>query len=74
MANWSDPRIAAVRNRRRRSAARDVAVDAGLRSYMLSVYNYMASGVLLTGIVAFCFAMSGMAARDFLRRRHPANG
>jgi len=34
------------------SAARDV----GLRSYMLSVYNYMASGVLLTGIVALLFA------------------
>jgi uncharacterized protein len=33
--------------------------DAGLRSYMLSVYNYMASGVLLTGIVAFAFAKSG---------------
>ncbi|UTW55196.1 Bax inhibitor-1/YccA family protein [Kordiimonas sp. SCSIO 12610] len=26
--------------------------DAGLRAYMLKVYNYMASGVLLTGIVA----------------------
>ncbi|GHF16816.1 membrane protein [Kordiimonas sediminis] len=26
--------------------------DAGLRSYMLKVYNYMASGVLLTGIIA----------------------
>ena len=37
------------------------ARDAGLRSYMLSVYNYMASGVLLTGIVALGFAMSGMA-------------
>src|SRR5918997_1127670 len=34
------------------------ARDAGLRSYMLSVYNYMASGVLLTGIVALLFAMS----------------
>jgi uncharacterized protein len=32
------------------------ARDAGLRSYMLSVYNYMASGVLLTGIVAMLFA------------------
>lgn len=30
--------------------------DAGLRSYMLKVYNYMASGVLLTGIVALLFA------------------
>jgi FtsH-binding integral membrane protein len=28
------------------------ARDAGLRSYMLKVYNYMASGVLLTGVVA----------------------
>ncbi len=32
--------------------------DAGLRSYMLKVYNYMASGVLLTGIVALLFANS----------------
>ena len=36
--------------------AMDQAVDAGLRSYMLSVYNYMASGVLLTGIVALLFS------------------
>ncbi|MBK1656776.1 Bax inhibitor-1/YccA family protein [Paracraurococcus ruber] len=28
------------------------AVDAGLRAYMLRVYNWMASGLLLTGIVA----------------------
>lgn len=34
--------------------------DAGLRSYMLSIYNYMASGVLLTGIVAILFSMGGM--------------
>jgi FtsH-binding integral membrane protein len=39
------------------------ARDAGLRSYMLKVYNYMASGVLLTGIVALLFASSGMAAQ-----------
>jgi FtsH-binding integral membrane protein len=38
------------------SAAR----DAGLRSYMLKVYNYMASGVLLTGIIAFGFANSSL--------------
>ncbi len=30
-----------------------VAVDEGLRSYMLGVYNYMALGVALTGIVAY---------------------
>ncbi|HCB76876.1 MAG TPA: hypothetical protein DEP91_12025, partial [Sphingomonas bacterium] len=45
-----------------RAGSRDAAYDAGLRSYMLSVYNYMASGVLLTGIVALLFANSGMAA------------
>src|SRR5688500_13387181 len=41
------------------------ARDAGLRSYMLKVYNYMASGVLLTGIVAMLFANSGYAAQVF---------
>lgn len=32
--------------------------DAGLRAYMLNVYNYMASGVLLTGIVALAASQS----------------
>ena len=27
-------------------------MDEGLRAYMLKVYNYMASGILLTGLVA----------------------
>ena len=35
-----------------RTADRAV-IDEGLRSYMLKVYNYMASGLALTGIVAF---------------------
>src|SRR6202167_856593 len=30
-----------------------VAIDAGLRAYMIRVYNYMASGVALTGVVAW---------------------
>jgi len=42
------------------------ARDAGLRSYMLSVYNYMASGVLLTGIVALALAMTGVAQAIFM--------
>ena len=33
-------------------ADRTVAIDAGLRAYMLRVYNYMAMGVGLTGLVA----------------------
>ena len=40
-----------------RSVSRDpAAFDAGLRKHMLRVYNYMASGVLLTGIVAMLVA------------------
>ncbi len=35
------------------AARTGVAVDEGLRAYMLSVYNYMAAGVALTGIVAY---------------------
>lgn len=34
-------------------SAAGVEIDAGLREYMLSVYNYMASGLALTGIVAY---------------------
>jgi FtsH-binding integral membrane protein len=64
MANWQDPQTTTGVN----PAAATVGVpraarDAGLRSYMLSVYNYMASGVLLTGIVAMLFAPY---ARDVL--------
>jgi uncharacterized protein len=62
MANWSDPRMTAGAAAAS-VGSRDAAFDAGLRSYMLSVYNYMASGVLLTGIVAYLFANSGMAAQ-----------
>ena len=36
-----------------------VVMDEGLRAYMLKVYNYMATGILLTGIVALMsFKMS----------------
>ena len=41
----------------RASAATTAAVlDAGLRAYMLRVYNWMSSGLVLTGIVAFAIA------------------
>jgi uncharacterized protein len=64
MANGFDPRVSATA--RPTTVGREgVAFDAGLRSYMLSVYNYMASGVLWTGIVALLFAMSGMAQQVF---------
>ncbi len=39
-----------------RDAAVQAEFDAGLRSHMLKVYNYMASGVMLTGIMAYVVA------------------
>lgn len=36
----------------------DADIDEGLRAYMLQVYNYMASGLLLTGIIAYAAASS----------------
>jgi hypothetical protein len=39
------------------SAATTAAVlDAGLRAYMLRVYNWMSSGLLLTGVIAYAIA------------------
>src|SRR4028118_1554677 len=61
MQNWSDPRTTAAPTAAPSVGVPRAARDAGLRSYMLSVYNYMASGVLLTGIVALLFASSGLA-------------
>ncbi len=61
MQNQFDPRQPAV-NTATVGVPR-AARDVGLRSYMLSVYNYMASGILLTGIVAMLFANSGYAAQ-----------
>jgi len=67
MAIWNDPQptgtgFGASPNL---GGARAHVVDAGLRRYMLSIYNYMASGVLLSGVVALLFATSGMAAAVF---------
>jgi FtsH-binding integral membrane protein len=39
-----------------RAAETAVVLDAGLRAYMLRVYNWMASGLVLTGIVAYGIA------------------
>ena len=40
-------------------------VDVGLRDYMLRIYNYMASGLALTGIVAYVAAYSGFIAHIY---------
>ena len=62
MANAFDPRSAAKAAPGASARREAVGFDTGLRTYMLSIYNYMASGILLTGIVALLFARSGYAA------------
>jgi FtsH-binding integral membrane protein len=59
MANWSDPRPGATPFATAADRRSDT-FDAGLRRYMLSVYNYMFSGILLTGLVAMFFSWGGM--------------
>jgi FtsH-binding integral membrane protein len=51
------------------SATTTAVLDAGLRAYMLRVYNWMASGLLLTGIVAYAIAHTG--AMDAFYQRTP---
>jgi hypothetical protein len=41
------------------SADTQVGIDVGLRDYMLRIYNYMASALALTGIVAYAAAAGG---------------
>jgi FtsH-binding integral membrane protein len=41
------------------TAASSAVLDAGLRAYMLRVFNWMASGLLLTGIIAYAIANTG---------------
>ena len=42
------------------AAADGAALDTGLRQYMLRVYNWMSSGLLLTGIVAYGVANTSL--------------
>lgn len=72
MANWNDPQpgtrhggmgFGASPSLNGEALARGATYDMGLRKHMLGIYNYMASGVLLSGIVALLFANSGLAAQ-----------
>ena len=46
------------------TAAARAAIDEGLRQYMLRVYNYMASGLALTGIIAYITANASVVMND----------
>ena len=45
-------------------AAESVGIDEGLRAYMLKVYNYMTTALLLTGLVAFFFGKASIVTDD----------
>ena len=47
------------------TSAETHVLDEGLRAYMLKVYNYMASGIFLTGIISLLlFKLSVVMAPD----------
>ena len=35
-------------------------IDEGLRAYMLRVYNYMTTGLLITGLIAYFFGKASV--------------
>lgn len=59
--NFTDPFATA----QGRAQARAVEMDAGLRAYMLKIYNYMASALALTGVVALFTANNEAMLRLF---------
>jgi hypothetical protein len=65
MANWNDPQptrtsFGASPSLNGEMVGGRVGYDEGLRSHMLKIYNYMASGVLLSGVVAMLFGNSAI--------------
>jgi hypothetical protein len=48
-------------------AAQTAVLDQGLRAYMLRVYNWMSSGLLLTAIVAYAVANTGLRDAFYTR-------
>jgi len=44
--------------------ADSAVIDEGLRSYMLKVYNYMTTGLLLTGLVSFFFGKASIISNE----------
>jgi uncharacterized protein len=57
-----------------RAGTTDLAFDAGLRAHMIRVYNYMASGLALSGIVAFAVANNPTLHAMFFTMGRTAGG
>ncbi len=60
MSDWKDAQRTQTNFGSVPRAGGEVTYDEGLRKHMLGVYNYMAGGVLLTGIVAWLTAQTGL--------------
>ena len=58
-----------ILNRAKAAQQSTVVMDEGLRAYMLKVYNYMATGILLTG----CLLYTSPSPRDMRRSRMPSS-
>ncbi len=69
MANWNDPRPQQTgfgASFTPGTLGGQAQIDAGLRRYMLSIYNYMASGVLLSGVIAMVVAQAALAGNPLV--------
>ena len=44
--------------------ADQAVIDEGLRAYMLKVYNYMTTGLLLTGLIAYFFGKASVVTNE----------
>ena len=58
--------------------SQSTAIDAGLREYMMKVYNYMTSGLAISGLVAWGFSQSCLlytspSPRDRQKSRMPSS-
>ena len=64
-----------ILNRSKAAQQTAAVMDEGLRAYMLKVYNYMATGILLTGIVALltCLLYTSPSPRDVEESRMPSS-
>ncbi len=62
---WLNPNFGTFN--RAGTVADQAAFDVGLRAHMVRVYNYMASGLALSGIVAFALFNFGELAALFFQ-------
>jgi len=55
-------------------AVDQAAIDEGLRAHMLRIYNYMATGLAISGLVALAVAYTSLGEIFFARQAIPGGG